>query len=539
MIGSVTRIQDRGFERAPQPPRPPPPQPRHSSARSAHVCPRCRTIGNMRRRARQMGATVYDNTELKHDIDTFVERVWPEVLDDLAGLVRHRSVEDLSQATEGAPWGPGPRAALDEALGIAQRVGLSAHDCDGYLGYADVPGASAQQLATIAHVDVVSEGPGWHTDPFEMTRRDGWLLGRGVIDDKGPAVLSIHAARFFAERIRAGAEPLPYTLRVLLGANEETSMGDVEFYLAHYEQPAFLFTPDAEFPVCCGEKGTYTATFSSAPICGPVAGSIIVEIEGGAATNAIPSLAHAVVRADSAALPAAQNIELAQVDSAPRTAHLARITAHGIGGHASLPAGTRNAIGMLCDYLLKQGLCSPAECRFLKLEAKIHAASDGLALGIAASDECFGPLTCIGGTLHMTSDGRLEQTIDVRYPTSVTAEALTPTLGTLADEHGCTYKVMRSMPPFYVDPRSPEIQTLVRCYNEYTGHNAKPFTIGGGTYARHFAKAASFGPEEPTLAAPAWVGQMHGPDEGASEAQLRLALKIYVYAIAELMRLKL
>lgn len=32
---------------------------------------------------------------------------------------------------------------------------------------------------------------------------------------------------------------------------------------------------------------------------------------------------------------------------------------------------------------------------------------------------------------------------------------------------------------------------------------------------------------------------MHGADEGASEAQLREALKIYIYAINELMKLDL
>ena len=87
-------------------------------------------------------------------------------------------------------------------------------------------------------MDVVPEGPGWHTDPFEMVRREGWLLGRGTIDDKGPAVLSLHAARFFAERVEETGERMPYTLRVLLGANEETRMGDVEWYLEHYPRPA-------------------------------------------------------------------------------------------------------------------------------------------------------------------------------------------------------------------------------------------------------------------------------------------------------------
>lgn len=475
-----------------------------------------------------------NNAQLKAEIDEYVDCVWPEVLDDIESLVSHRSVEDLAAAEDNAPWGPGPREALDEALCIANVCGLDAHDCDGYLGYADLPGKSDKQIATIAHVDVVPEGPGWHTDPYQMVRRDGWLLGRGVIDDKGPAVLSMYAGRFFAERVEATGERLPYTLRVILGANEETNMGDVEYYLAHYPEPDFLFTPDAEFPVCCGEKGLYGATFVSAPIAGGVAGSVIASIEGGSATNAIPSLASAVVRADASALAAADGIEVEVAGEG-----LARVTAHGVGGHASMPAGTRNAIGMLCGYLLDQGLCSDAERAFLELERTIHASTDGSSLGIAATDDVFEPLTCIGGTIELREDGRIEQTVDARFPKSTTADAITERLSQVAADFGCELKAGRAVVPFYVSPDSPEIQTLVRCYNEYTGKDTKPFTIGGGTYARHFANAASFGPEDNELEMPEWVGQMHGADEGASEAQLREALKIYIYAINELMKLDL
>ena len=46
-----------------------------------------------------------------------------------------------------------------------------------------------------------SAGPGWNTDPFSMGRREGWLLGRGVIDDKGPAVLSLYAGAFFLRAV--------------------------------------------------------------------------------------------------------------------------------------------------------------------------------------------------------------------------------------------------------------------------------------------------------------------------------------------------
>ena len=88
------------------------------------------------------------------------------------------------------------RAALDCGLAIAERLGYRTGDDEGYLGWADIPGDDERQVATIAHVDVVPAGPGWTGDPFTVRERDGWLLGRGVIDDKGPAVLSLYAGAF-------------------------------------------------------------------------------------------------------------------------------------------------------------------------------------------------------------------------------------------------------------------------------------------------------------------------------------------------------
>ncbi len=123
------------------------------------------------------------------------------------------------------PAGPG------WGLGIAERLGYEVTDDDGYVGIADIPGECEEHIATIAHVDVVPAGPGWGTDPFSMERREGWLLGRGVIDDKGPAVLSLYAGAFF---LREGITPR-YTFRALLGCDEEMGMTDVKHYLAGHE----------------------------------------------------------------------------------------------------------------------------------------------------------------------------------------------------------------------------------------------------------------------------------------------------------------
>ena len=54
--------------------------------------------------------------------------------------------------------------------------------------------------------------------------------------------------------------------------------------------------------------------------------------------------------------------------------------------------------------------------------------------------------------------------------------------------------------PFYIDADSPAIQTLISTYNDVTGEGKTPFTMGGGTYARHFPYAVSFGPEHTDIA---------------------------------------
>jgi len=65
-----------------------------------------------------------DKNTLVGSIESYVDEVWDDVLDDIAALVAIPSVEDMNTAAPGAPWGTGPRRALDEGLAIARRLGL-------------------------------------------------------------------------------------------------------------------------------------------------------------------------------------------------------------------------------------------------------------------------------------------------------------------------------------------------------------------------------------------------------------------------------
>ena len=308
-------------------------------------------------------------------------------------------------------------------------------------------------------------------------------------------------------------------------------MGDVAYYQKRYEDPAFLFTPDADFPVGYGEKGFYSGAFTSAAI--PQDTRVILEFEGGTAPNAVPGVAHAVVAADAASLPGTDRIGVSS-DGEGR----ARLDARGRGAHASTPEGGINAIGLLVDYLLAHDLCCAEERAFLQLDQRLLSHSAGRGLGLACADEHFGPLTAVGGMISI-EDGRLVQSMDSRFPTTITAEEITERCEAAAREAGVGFACRQVMDTFLVDPSSPVIQALLSAYKEATGEDAEPQTMGGGTYARHFRCAASFGPEKPWEPKPDWVGEMHGPDEGASEELLQQAFRIYALTLGKLMQLEL
>ena len=457
-------------------------------------------------------------------IDAFAEQNRDNILRDITRLVAVPSVEGTPEP--GAPFGAGPRAALDKALEIAAELGLETYNAEGYIGWAQTgPIAGGQKyLATITHTDVVPEGNGWDADPYTVRVRDGWLLGRGVSDDKGPGILCLYALKY----LKDSGIKLKYPVRALLGTNEETNMHDVDYYAAHYPMPAFCFTPDAEFPVCNGEKGGFNGEIVSPRL----ENGVILDFQGGVARNAVPDRAFCTVRVAPDAIECTEGVTKEAGENGATV-----LRGQGKSGHAAMSAGTVNAISLLVDCLLHNHIGTEAEQAYLRVLQKLHAATDGSAVGIAADDGLFDPLTIIGGTIGQ-EDGVIRQSFDCRYPTNTDPEKMTAALeqvcGTAAHLENLTSRV-----PFYIAADSPAIQTLINTYNEVTGEQQTPFTMGGGTYARHFPYAVSFGPEHTDVAIPAFAGPMHGANEGAPFEKLIEALKIYILALLRLQDVEL
>ena len=139
------------------------------------------------------------------------------LVEAVSRLVRIDST--LGPAQPGQPFGPGPAAALETFLSLAQEWGLPGENRSGYVGTVDLNNQPDTALHILGHLDIVDAGEGWTvTAPFQPKVVDGLLYGRGTADDKGPMVAALLAMK----AIRDLKLPLTKNVRLIAGTDEET-----------------------------------------------------------------------------------------------------------------------------------------------------------------------------------------------------------------------------------------------------------------------------------------------------------------------------
>ena len=73
----------------------------------------------------------------------------------LEGIQKSDSV--ATEAEENAPYGPGPKAALDFALRLGEELGFRIGNVDNHAGYVEY-GEGEEMVAVLGHMDVVPTG---------------------------------------------------------------------------------------------------------------------------------------------------------------------------------------------------------------------------------------------------------------------------------------------------------------------------------------------------------------------------------------------
>jgi len=461
-------------------------------------------------------------------VSEWIEAHRQEIVETTQALLRIPSVEGAP--APGAPFGAETRQALDYALSVTARYGLTSKNVDGYAAHAEwtAPGVApdAPIVGALAHVDVVPAGEGWSHPPFGAEIAGGKIYARGATDDKGPAMAALWALL----AVKECGVPLTRRIRLILGANEESGFGCVKHYFAHEEMPVTGFTPDAMFPLVYAEKGIANAvlTRSAPPEGGPIH---LASLAGGQRPNMVPDTAEAVLRNPSprAAVVARLNAVVGVTTEDMESDDL-RVTAKGVSAHGSTPENGVNAVAVLCDALL---LLDHEEDQIAVIQQMRAWAEDtaGGTLGIAGRDDVAGPLTSNLGVAAL-EDGRVSLTFNIRYPVMWNSETLRACLEAGIAGSGWSLDSLTDQAPLYVPLDDPLVATLLQVYRDETGDETAPLTMGGGTYARSMRKGIAFGPSFRD-ADPA-DGGAHEKDECWPVEHLIRAAKIYARALARL-----
>lgn len=475
--------------------------------------------------------TTQDKAMLQR-VDQWLESHSREMIDELVAWASHPSVSRADLAAPNAPFGPDCRKMLDFALERGRYHGFESEDYQGYAGCVLSRGGEGE-IGMVCHLDVVPEGDHWTYPPYEPTEKDGWLVGRGVGDNKGPGVLSLFALKCLKD---LGYAP-KHTFRILYGCAEETGMEDFRHYVEVLKAPVpqVSLVADASFPLCYAQKGGFDGDL--AVPCG----ADIAAIGGGNARNIIPDYAYVVLKNCTlsqvqSALEGAENITVSQ------DGENVKVEAAGKAGHAAFPDNSLNAIGVLAKAVAGSALADQLDLKGIPFLAAVLEDSFGAGLNAALEDEVSGRLTSNGGIIKEV-DGELVLTIDIRFPVTLEGEDIRRRVAETAEKLGGRLQSWNIAAPYYIDPQDPKVKTLMEIYNDITGDDAQPYTMGGGTYSRVVPNAMTFGPGLPKGKPfpdflPEGHGGAHGPDEALCLEEWFQGFRIYVMALMKLDQLE-
>ncbi len=453
------------------------------------------------------------------NIKEFIENTSGEFERDLGMLI---AIESVAGDAEGNyPYGSGSAHALDAMLSLAEGYGFVTENHDYHCGSV-IYGDNEKEVGIVAHLDVVPAGNGWSTEsPFKLEKRDNCYIGRGVRDDKGPALMGLYAMRYFKENhIR-----LPFAIRLILGCDEEVGSSDLEYFKKVRKAPWFSFTPDSTFPVCIGEKGIMSFT-----VCLGDADPSIAELHGGSVSNAVPGEAYIRIAGSPCICPKKDRITVKECENATV------ISAVGVTAHASTPEHGVNAVYLLADYLLQNNLVpqqNRAAFEFIRASESEYL---GKTFGIDFADEYFGYLTCVGGVMEL-ADGKIYMQYNVRFPMSRTFDMVFDGVLRTVAERGFTVtnsnRGSAHANGYFKSPDSSEIKALLNAIETVTGSEQKPYTMGGGTYARGLENTVVFGPSQKRYSGLLGEGKgdCHDVDEYLAAEEITEGIEAFIRAL--------
>lgn len=412
-----------------------------------------------------------------------------DILRDLAELMSIPSVPDLEKATKDAPYGEEAKKALDWTLNRAEELGFSTTNVKNKAGHVSY-GEGEDVVAVASHVDVVPAGEGWEQDnPYELTEKNNTYYGRGIIDDKGPAIISLYCLKALKDAGIVGN----HELRAIFGSGEEINSDDLDVYFSKEKAPLMSFTPDADYGICIAEKGLQRIAFSGSP----KENGIVKKFVGGTVVNAIPNKATAVVECSEEEY---QNV-LKVSDKTPCKYDFdykdneLTIISHGTSAHVSLLESCTNAITYMIKLLVDSFGEEKVGSLIYFLNKYIGLTYNGELFGIDFEDDVSGKLI-LALTIINIDDNIAEAQCDIRFPVKFKKEQILDKINNIMDKCDINIKDCGSSAPLYVPQDMPLIPILQNAYKNITGEDASLYSTSAGSYARELkGTGVAFGPK--------------------------------------------
>ncbi|MCK8102025.1 dipeptidase [Pseudoalteromonas sp. 2CM36K] len=398
-------------------------------------------------------------------------------------------------------------------------------------------GQQTEKVTIVTHGDVQpANASKWKQSPFIIdTSEPDKLIGRGTEDDKGAIATAMYAMKAIKDKGIA----LDNRIELMIYLAEESDWGPLTEFMKTYQQPKYAVTIDASYPVVVAEKGwsLIAPTFDA---ISPQTGVYVSDVTGGAFASQIPEDASLLLHNANETLinqlkAKANTLKQVEFNFTEQNNALA-ISVKGMSAHSSEPESGVNAIAYLAEIFKGVELENNSDGQLIDFVNQLIGLDIyGKQFGeIAYEHDFMGPMS-VAPTVIEREGNALTLAVNARRPVGKDETLLKQQIDTaLANWQTANQVTLANIKttigtPMLLDS-APHAQKLLDIFKHYTGDkNADFVSIGGGTNAKLFDNAVSFGPSMPGKR---YTG--HSEHEFITLEQLALNLRMYTAMMIEL-----